>query len=617
MLLDNHKKLEYRKDVQGLRALAVVFVIIFHFNKDWLPGGFIGVDIFLVISGFLITSIVLNKNSNNEFLFIEFYLNRFKRIVPAYLFLLLVTSIFMSALLTTSDFNLFYDSLKQSLYFNSNQYFSGFGNYFAPNSNELPLLHTWSLAVEMQFYIFLPVILIFIPSRYLKVIIVSFSLLVVAYSTHKMMITGEKSAFYFSMLARAPEFLIGSYCAFCKDKYILNRFNKNILSTLGLSLIVVSLLTLDDDSLFPGVFSLPVCIGTALIIYARNGVINHVLSKSLLVWIGGLSYSLYLWHWPILSGIRYYTESYYLDHVWSGVFLFFTLSLSYFSFRFIESGKILGNYKFKSKYKTAGFVFSSVLLIILSKNINESLVDIPSKSLTRYAPSGEICHGKVNDYCLKGSIDSKSSVLVIGDSHAAQLNIAFDQIGLSNNYSFNILTASNCVTIPDFDVYRISEWARKSCVEQIGNVKDILSEYQTVILAGMWSYHSTSEKFLKALESFFSLAEEQSINVIVLSQIPMLDSNPMRIQRFSDLNLDVHVVKSEKWKGSNNKIKDMTELYTNSYFYDVSDGGLFNKAPFYNDTLIYMDESHLNEFGSRFYGESFGEGLISTIERFQ
>lgn len=169
--LSNHYSLmEFRKDIQGLRAIAVLFVFIFHINSSWLPGGFIGVDIFFVISGFLISSIILHKLDNNRFSFKDFYISRIKRIVPAYYFLLLIVAFFGVFFFMTSDINVFRKSFFWSLLFNSNHYFTSLDTYFGASSSENPLLHTWTLAVEMKFYLFLP-ILLFLGVLKLRIII--------------------------------------------------------------------------------------------------------------------------------------------------------------------------------------------------------------------------------------------------------------------------------------------------------------------------------------------------------------------------------------------------------------------------------------------------------------
>jgi len=147
----------YRNDIQGLRAIAVLAVIFFHVNKNYLPGGFVGVDMFFVISGFLIGSIIFRQKLARQFSFVEFYKARYRRIVPAYLAMVSIVSILAAILFVPKDFAFFWQSLKSTLYFSSNQYFSEFGDYFGPSSHELPLLHTWSLAIEMQFYLLLPI----------------------------------------------------------------------------------------------------------------------------------------------------------------------------------------------------------------------------------------------------------------------------------------------------------------------------------------------------------------------------------------------------------------------------------------------------------------------------
>ncbi|MGL4925367.1 MAG: acyltransferase family protein [Plesiomonas shigelloides] len=151
----------HRKDIQGLRAIAVLAVMVFHLNPNWLPGGFfIGVDVFLVISGFLITSILLHKKSSASYSLTEtlkyFYVSRFKRIVPAYFVMLIVVALLAAVFFLPSDFNTFRKGLEKAAWFTSNRYFASFGDYFAPANYEQPLLHTWSLAVEIQFYLLAP-----------------------------------------------------------------------------------------------------------------------------------------------------------------------------------------------------------------------------------------------------------------------------------------------------------------------------------------------------------------------------------------------------------------------------------------------------------------------------
>nr|WP_302476414.1 acyltransferase [Pseudomonas asiatica] len=152
---------DMRLDVQGLRAVAVLAVLAYHMNSTWLPAGFVGVDVFFVISGFIITALLTEPGQKIHLA--AFYLNRIKRIVPAYAVMLALVSVVSSMLFLTADFEFFHQSLKSAAIFASNLYFADFGSYFAPRAEELPLLHTWSLAIEMQFYLFFPLLLLCLP----------------------------------------------------------------------------------------------------------------------------------------------------------------------------------------------------------------------------------------------------------------------------------------------------------------------------------------------------------------------------------------------------------------------------------------------------------------------
>jgi peptidoglycan/LPS O-acetylase OafA/YrhL len=207
----------YRPDIQGLRAIAVLAVMAFHFNPAWLPGGFVGVDIFLVISGFLITSILLHKKTQAGYSLPEtlkyFYASRFKRIAPAYFVMLVLVALVAAVFFLPQDFNTFKKGLEKAAWFNSNNYFAGFGDYFAPANHEQPLLHTWSLAVEIQFYLLAPFMVLLLPIRWLKWVFTGLLIGLTAIAEYRMRILGIEQATYYSLYARLPEFFAGALAA--------------------------------------------------------------------------------------------------------------------------------------------------------------------------------------------------------------------------------------------------------------------------------------------------------------------------------------------------------------------------------------------------------------------
>lgn len=172
--------MNYRLDIQGLRAVAVLLVMLFHFNPAYLPGGFVGVDVFLVISGYLIVSILLDTRTQPGYkigsTLLYFYTGRLKRIGPAYFVMLVLVSLLAAVLFLPQDLAIYKQGLKQAAWFNSNHYFAGFGDDFAPDYHEQPLLHTWSLAVEIQFYLLAPLLVLLTPIRALKWLFIAFLL---------------------------------------------------------------------------------------------------------------------------------------------------------------------------------------------------------------------------------------------------------------------------------------------------------------------------------------------------------------------------------------------------------------------------------------------------------
>jgi len=198
-------------------------------------------------------------------------------------------------------------------------------------------------------------------------------------------------------------------------------------------------------------------------------------------------------------------------------------------------------------------------------------------------------------------------VLLIGDSHAAQLNIFADIVGRKEGIRFKILTASACVPISKFDVERLPDYSREECTRQIENVKSVIDNYHNVILAGMWSWQMPSEKFAAGLNDFLRQQDESGKKVMILAQVPMFEFDVMRVHRFNYLGLNIGMTIKKDWIGVNDEVYEISRKYKNIDFMDFSSAELFRKAPLLNGGFIYSDSHHLNENGSRLYGAVAGD----------
>lgn len=290
----------YRPDIDGLRALAVLGVVIFHFSPAALPGGFIGVDVFFVISGYLISKTIYSEVQSEKFSIIEFYERRARRILPAFIVISLATAIAAWLLLFPVELIDFSKSLLWSGIFASNFWFWLTSDYFSPAADKIPLLHYWSLGIEEQFYVVFPVLVLLIHKisyRSLPLIIASLFLLSLAGS--EWMLSQDPNQAFYMLPWRAFELLAGSLLAFIPAASRRKTAMSYGAVVAGVILIAVGMWLITEKMRFPGVLALVPCMATALVIWG-GGQASWLLSKPPLTWIGKISYSLYLIHWPIV-----------------------------------------------------------------------------------------------------------------------------------------------------------------------------------------------------------------------------------------------------------------------------------------------------------------------------
>lgn len=299
--------MKYRSEIDGLRSLAILPVVAYHAGASAMPGGFTGVDIFFVISGFLITTIIRDELERGAFSILEFYKRRVLRIVPALMAVLTATMVMAYFVMLPSQLtDLGGSVIAAALFFSNIWFWKANDGYFIADSEFFPLLHTWSLAVEEQFYLFFPLLMIVIAryffSRYAAVILTLCigSFLLCLWGT-----ANEPSATFYLLPTRAWELGVGALLAVITIPEGLKRRIGEGASLFGVALLALGIFTVTADMPFPGTNALYPVIGAALIIAFSQGTsVGRLLSTGPLVWIGRISYSLYLWHWPVIVFYR-------------------------------------------------------------------------------------------------------------------------------------------------------------------------------------------------------------------------------------------------------------------------------------------------------------------------
>jgi peptidoglycan/LPS O-acetylase OafA/YrhL len=358
--------MKYRPEIDGLRALAVLPVILFHAGFEYFSGGFVGVDVFFVISGYLITTIIISEMAEGKFSIVNFYERRARRILPALFFVMAACLPFALFWLTPIHLKDFGQSILAVSTFSSNILFWWESGYFGTAAELKPLLHTWSLAVEEQYYILFPVFLMSIWRLGIKWVLIILSItFFVSLGTAQWGAYKSPSTAFFLLPTRGWELLVGVFAAFYlkHNMYLKSLFLNQILSLLGLGMIVYSIIAFDESTPFPSLYALIPTIGTGLIILSstKQTVVHSLLGSKVLVGLGLISYSAYLWHQPLLAALAFnmpFEERYF----YKILVILITLALAYLSYKFIEG-------PFRNKYQISKqniFIFAIVGSISLT-----------------------------------------------------------------------------------------------------------------------------------------------------------------------------------------------------------------------------------------------------------
>ena len=432
--------MQYRREIDGLRAVAVIPVILFHAGFTIFSGGYVGVDIFFVISGYLITSIIISELEQGKFSILRFYERRARRILPALFFVLLFCIPFAWMWMLPAQVRDFSQSLVAVSVFASNILFWRESGYFAADSEEKPLLHTWSLAVEEQYYMLFPIFLILVwrfgrsPVFYSIIAISIISLLLSEWGWRN----NPEANFYLAP-TRVWELLAGSISAFLQ--FGKTQKSNNAFSVLGLALIVFAIFFYDESTPFPSAYALAPVLGTALIIMygARETWVARLLSLKGFVGIGLISYSAYLWHQPLFAFAR--IRSLYAPEQWVMLVLAIaSLGLAYFSWRYVE-------HPFRRRTEPAlrsqRAVFG-VACVVGAAFIAFGLYGHFNNGLEREATGGECNFDKSNCY----SKDNTSLKIALwGDSYADAFSLSLANEISTIDASLYLFIRNGCPSI--------------------------------------------------------------------------------------------------------------------------------------------------------------------------
>lgn len=646
--------IRYRSDIDGLRAIAVLLVMVFHAGIMYFPAGFIGVDIFFVISGFLISSIIASEIGNNRFSVVDFYIRRMRRLQPALIVVIFITLLLAIVFYLPEDFIAFVKSAKYTTLFTSNQYFAKSTTaYAASDTAWLLLLHTWSLSIEWQWYLFLPVGLI-LGCRYLAERWITFTCLLIyilatSFSLYLSYAYPDKS--YYFLSSRIFEFMAG-VCVATPGLSKLKVTERQASISGFLALIAIGYCATRTDILlgYPDYHAVMVSMATAVLIFVGSfsyGIAYRLLSLPPVVFIGTISYSLYLWHWPVFALCHYLDIE---ENTTLKIFCFIiTAILACLSYLFIEKPfrkKKWSLVKSLLLLVVVPAVFFSVLFLVSKKyegfnaRLGAESVRIES-TLQKYAsPYRQSCLNGNTDAadpkCIVGYVNAKKRALLVGDSNANHFWSFFDLLAKDAQMSVMVQGTSSCLTLPD--IYLFDWWYFKNKVYQdchdntekyYQNIKN--GKYDYVILGAVWGNYSGDhvinqpgdERSLELSRGRIEVAMEKALDIIIGSGarpviIKSIYAMPEKYMScfYRHIKLRGHyspeMCRHQPWNGDENEwfsqlFVKMKQRYPSLIIIDPKDAQCAGKTCSIDiDGIpVYRDVGHLTDYASYEFGKIY------------
>lgn len=545
--------MEYRPEVDGLRAIAIVPVVLFHAGVEIFSGGFIGVDVFFVISGYLISSIIYKEMTEGKFSLARFYERRAKRIIPPLLVVVAFSCLMSVFFMDNIQKHDFYQSLISVATFSSNFLFWMETGYFEQASELKPLLHTWSLSVEEQFYIVFPLLLLFVTKfRYRTIMSIIVALSILSLIIAEMTLQRDPSASFYLPMSRAWELLAGSILAMFPNVEIRKR--NNWISLAALLGLTAAIFVYDASVSFPGISAVPVIIATGLIIrYAHRGTwAAQVLSVRPFVFIGSVSYSLYLWHQPLFAFARLnygtHPSLWLMLSLCALAFIFSVISLKFIenpfrngSFQFYKGTQKVIWYSTFSLIVMAGFGLVQTMIPHMRQTDNLSQIDSLKQITDSYmyfdytsTMRKGICHSvslaslETNSCIEKGHVN----IAIIGDSYAAALYSGLNSVRADLGESVGISQMTNGNGPPFIRTDRFIDGDIITVAEATSNSIKILTDLKpnyvilSWLIGGRSSYGTAADDAAAIKETILAIKEiSPQTKFIVVGPAPQWDGN--------------------------------------------------------------------------------------------
>jgi peptidoglycan/LPS O-acetylase OafA/YrhL len=640
-----HRNVLYRPEIDGLRAISVLSVMFFHAGFQSFQGGFVGVDVFFVISGYLITTIILADLENDQFSFLNFYERRARRILPP-LFVVMILCVPVSwMLMGPSQFKAFCKSIISVSTFSSNILFAKEGNYFATELNSRPLLHTWSLSIEEQYYLIYPLLLIFLfrfAKKRITHILIVLIILSISISEWGWRFSPDKN--FYLIPSRAWELLIGSLVALLlkhhSELFKRSKALNEILSLSGLGLILIAVFGFDGSTPFPSLYTLIPTVGTALLIlYSSSRMwVGKLLSLKPIVFTGLLSYSLYLWHQPLFSFLdlsqteKLSPKSFLLMILLSGL-------LAYLTWRFIENP--FRNKTWLNRKQIFIFAIYGNIFFIFIGAIGLKW-DFPSYKLRNYDLADSQYGGESFNW--KDTYSNKTEshkVIVYGDSHARQYLNAFSEFAKKNTITIQTLMNSACISLPEItNIYK--KKVQPDCLKMYPQLKEITANnHQPIFIIYRWSKTisdidgsndlsggSLKRNEIKIFEnritaSLTKLIQELGVDrkYIIFGNVPSTGLEKGFINCILASGTDTRQCHEEfkATEGEFHFFRSTLDLFSkrhkNVLFIDPYEALCDEKLCYnvQNTKIIYSDNAHLSVFGARKVFEHFEEKIITFL----